>query len=121
MTYRDLIVWQKSMGLVTEIYRFSQDFPQSEVFGLSAQLRRSAVSIPSNIAEGYGRNSTQEYLRFLRISCGSLYELQTQLESAANLEYFTENVFHQLSKLSQEIEKMLNSLIRKLQIKSDCQ
>ena len=71
-TYRDLIVWQKAMGLVTEIYHHTKLFPAQERYGLALQLRRSSVSIPSNMAEGYGRNSTQDYIHFLRIANGSL-------------------------------------------------
>ena len=86
-TYRDLIVWQKSMVLVTEVYKISKEFPNDETYGLTSQIRRCAVSIPSNIAEGYGRNSTNDYIHFLRIATGSLYELQTQMEIALNLHY----------------------------------
>ena len=75
------------MVLVTEIYSITGIFPVSEIYGLTSQLRRSAVSIPSNIAEGYGRNSTNDYKRFLQIAVGSLYELQTQVEIACNLKY----------------------------------
>jgi len=70
--YKDLIVWQKSMRLVTEIYRYTTAYPKDEIFGLTSQIRRSAVSIPSNIAEGYGRKSTNEYLRFLQIAMASV-------------------------------------------------
>jgi len=76
-TYRDLKVWQRSMDVVTNVYRTSRSFPPDEVYGLTSQIRRSAVSVPSNIAEGYGRGTTTDYVRFLRISVGSLYELQT--------------------------------------------
>ena len=86
-TYRDLQVWQKSMTLVTEIYKISKGFPKDEAYGLTSQMRRCAISIPSNMAEGYGRNSTNEYLHFLRIATGSLYELQTQMEISMNLYY----------------------------------
>lgn len=86
-TYRDLIIWQKSMTLVTEVYTITTSFPACELYGLTNQMRRCAVSIPSNIAEGYGRNSTGDYKRFLQISVGSLFELQTQLEIAFNLKY----------------------------------
>jgi len=79
-SYRDLIVWQKSVDLVKNIYLCTQTFPKEEQYGLTNQMRRCAVSIPSNIAEGYGRNSTGDYKRFLHISLGSLYELQTQVE-----------------------------------------
>ena len=77
-TYRDLIVWQKSMALVTDVYRVTRVFPKNEQYGLTSQLRRCAVSIPSNIAEGYGRRASNDYLRFLSIANGSLFELQTQ-------------------------------------------
>jgi four helix bundle protein len=86
-SYRDLIVWQKSMTMVTAVYEATRRFPAEELYGLTAQIRRAAVSITSNIAEGYSRNSTADYIRFLRIACGSLYELRTQLEIAVNLGY----------------------------------
>ena len=79
-SFRDLMVWQKSMQLVTDLYRLTSDFPKTESYGLTSQLRRAAVSVPSNIAEGYGRHSTSDYIRFLQIAIGSLYELQTQVE-----------------------------------------
>ena len=85
-TFRELIVWQKSMSFVTEIYKISKQFPKDENFGLTSQIRRSAVSIPSNISEGYGREGLNDYLRFLNISMASLFELQTQLEISYNLE-----------------------------------
>ena len=92
-SYRDLFIWQKSMSLVTEIYSITKNFPVAEQYGLSNQMRRCAVSIPSNIAEGYGRNSTGDYKRFLKISVGSLFELQTQIEIAFNLTYITDTKF----------------------------
>ncbi len=79
-SFRDLVVWQKAMVLVEHVYGFSKLFPSDERYGLTAQIRRAAVSVPSNIAEGYGRHSTSDYIRFLQISLGSLNELQTQLE-----------------------------------------
>ena len=111
-SYRDLIVWQKSMGLVTDVYRQTKTFPRDEQYGLVPQLRRSAVSIPSNIAEGYGRGSTNDYVRFLQISRGSLYEMQTQLEIALNLEHIPKISFQDLDEKSREVERMLNSLIK---------
>jgi four helix bundle protein len=84
-TYRDLMVWQKAMQLVTDTYQITRNFPKEELYGLTSQIRRCSISIPSNMAEGYGRNSTEDYLRFLKISRGSLYELQTQIEIAYNL------------------------------------
>ena len=113
-TFRDLIVWQKSMDLVTQIYLASGNFPKSEFYGLISQLRRSAVSIPCNIAEGYGRRSTGDYVRFLQIFVGSLYELQTQLEIAKKLEYLTEFEFNGLYENTREIERMLLSLVSKI-------
>ena len=79
-TFRDLIVWQKSIDLVTNIYKVTTIFPNEELYGLTSQIRRAAVSIPSNIAEGYGRKATNEFVRFLQISMGSLFELKTQIE-----------------------------------------
>jgi four helix bundle protein len=116
-TFRDLVVWQKSMAMVTELYRLSAAFPKQEMYGLTSQIRRCAVSIPSNIAEGFGRQSTGDYLRFLSIAEGSLYELQTQLEIAVNLTYLTADQYHQLNAVTREIERMLTSLIRKLKAK----
>jgi four helix bundle protein len=113
-TYRDLIIWQKSLALVTEIYKITRTFPKDETYGLTAQMRRCAVSIPSNIAEGYGRNSSSDYVRFLRIAMGSLYELQTQLEISLNLKYLKVHNFKKLFESSREIERMLSSLIRKM-------
>ncbi|GJQ23431.1 hypothetical protein BIY37_05610 [Candidatus Brocadia sapporoensis] len=83
--YRDLVVWQKSMVLVTNVYSTTRLLPKAEFYGLVSQIRRSAISIPDNIAEGYGRYSTNDYTRFLQIAFGSLYELQTQLEICLNL------------------------------------
>jgi len=113
-TYRDLIVWQKAMQFVTSVYTKSASFLQIEQFGLTSQVRRSAVSIPSNIAEGYGRNSTGDYTRFLQIALGSPFEIQTQLEIAFNLNYILVNDFQTLFGQSREIERMLSSLINKL-------
>ena len=113
-TYRELIVWQKSMDLVTSIYQVSKLFPNDENFGLTSQLRRSAISIPSNISEGYGRNSLNDYIRFLNISVGSLYEVQTQIEIAFNLKYIENEQFKSIYDSTREIERMMSSLIRKL-------
>lgn len=116
-TYRGLQVWQKSMTLVTEVYKISKGFPKDEAYGLTSQIRRCAISIPSNMAEGYGRNSTNEYIHFLRIATGSLYELQTQMEISMNLCYLNRDEFDKLYEVSREIERMLSSLIRKLSSK----
>ncbi len=113
-TYRDLIVWQKAMILVTMIYQKANSLPAEERYGLISQLKRSAVSIPSNIAEGYGRNYRKDYLRFLKFARGSLFESQTQIEIAVNLSLIEPNSIQELALLSTEVEKMLNSLIRNL-------
>jgi four helix bundle protein len=95
-TYRDLHVWQKSYGLCRLVYTATARFPRAEVYGLAAQIRRAAVSIPSNIAEGMGRRSTAEFLRFLRIAYGSHCELGTQLLLARDLEYISAPQHQQL-------------------------
>ncbi len=117
-TFRDLIFWQKSMDLVTQIYRASGNFPKVEFYGLISQMRRSAVSIPSNIAEGYGRRSTGDYIRHLQISVGSLYELQTQLEISKNLGFISELEFDNQYDTTREIERMLLSLVSKIKSSS---
>ncbi len=107
--YRELIVWQKSMDLVVSVYKTIDSLPNIEKFALSDQIRRCSVSIPSNIAEGAGRNHTKEFIQFLYISLGSLYELQTQLEISKRVGYISNIV--ELNKKTLEIEKMLNALI----------
>ena len=114
-SYRDLIVWQKSMNLVTLIYKLVLELPENEKYGLTPQIKRSAISIPSNIAEGYGRNYRKDYSRFLQIARGSLFENQTQLEIAVNLDFIKAENLEEIKELSIEIEKMLNSLIKKLE------
>ena len=99
------------MAMVTDFYRVTRDFPKDELYGLTSQIRRSAVSIPSNIAEGYGRNSPKDYIRFLQIANGSLFELQTQLEIGFNLGFVSNHDFEKLSENTREIERMLSSLI----------
>ena len=110
-SYRDLIIWQKSMLLCKEVYLLTKNFPKEEAYGLTSQIRRSAISIPSNIAEGKGRNGNREFVRFLQIALDSVYELQTQLELSSELS-LTQDIDDTLS-LSIEIEKMINSLITK--------
>jgi four helix bundle protein len=112
--YKDLIVWQKSMNLVTMVYEKSRSFPKEDTYGLTSQIRRCAVSIPSNIAEGYGRRTSGDYIRFLRMTSGSLYELQTQMEIAKNLCYLSESEFQKVEANAIELEKMLSSMISKL-------
>ena len=112
--FRNLLIWQKSMILVTEIYKITRTFPKEEAFGLTSQLRRCSVSIPSNIAEGYGRGSDTEFKRFLSITLGSLFELQTQIEIAYNIQYINEDIFKNFYDHSREIEIMLTSFINKI-------
>ncbi|KAF2328847.1 four helix bundle protein [Flavobacterium ginsenosidimutans] len=112
--FKKILVWQKSISLVTKIYKATSTFPKEEMFGLTSQIRRSSVSIPSNIAEGSGRESSKDFLRFLYISLGSIFEMQTQLEIAKNIIYINEEEFNLLYEDSREIERMLASLIRKL-------
>lgn len=113
-SYRDLIVWQKSIRLVKNIYVATKSFPKEELYGLTNQLKRCAVSIPSNIAEGYGRNSTGDYKRFLHVAVGSLYELQTQIETSFQLKYLDKANFESITVLCTEIDKMLYALIQKV-------
>ncbi len=112
-SYRDLLVWQKAMDLVTEVYKLTQAFPSAEIYSLTSQIRRCAVSIPSNIAEGYGRNATGEYKRFLQIAVGSLFELQTQIEISYNLNYVSKDIFDNFFEKTKELDRMLLSLIKK--------
>ncbi len=110
---KQLKIWQKAMDLTTEVYQLSDDFPKEEKYGLTSQIRRSAVSIPSNIAEGAGRNSNKEFAHFLAVSNGSAYELQTQLLIAKNLNLITASLEHLLDQLDQ-IQKMNYALQMKL-------
>ncbi|MCR5862174.1 four helix bundle protein [Flavobacterium sp. J372] len=116
--FRNLIVWQKAMTLVTNVYQATQHLPREESFGLTSQIRRSSISIPSNIAEGYGRNSDTELSRFLNITIGSLFELQTQLEIAYNIGYLNQELFNNLFDQSREVEIMLSSLNKKVRSKN---
>lgn len=113
-SYRDLIVWQKAMDLVVQGYKITKSLPKNEEYCLSAQLRNCLVSVPSNIAEGFGRSHKNDFCRFLDISRGSLYELQTQIEVSFRLEYINQELFESVSEKSMEIEKMLNKLISNL-------
>ncbi len=113
-SYRELIVWQKAMDLAVEIYRLVKLLPKSEIYALSDQMRRVAVSIPSNIAEGQGRNSTKEYVKLLSIARGSQTELETQLEICLRLEYLSVSDAEVALGLCQEISKMLVTMMKKL-------
>ena len=110
--HRDLDVWMKSMELVTQIYRMTKGFPTDELYGLISQMRRSAVSIPSNIAEGAGRGSQKEFIQFLYIALGSLAELETQLQISKNLEYLDD--IEDCRNMIQRIRKMIIGLMNSL-------
>jgi len=116
--YRDLLVWQRAMELVKEIYRVTKSFPKEEVYGLTAQIRRAAIAVPSNIAEGKGRYSTADVNHFLVQARGSLYELETQVLIATDLKYLSEAESKKLLDSSDEVAKLLNGLIRSLREKS---
>ena len=113
--YKDLIVWQKAIALSIEIYRLVKILPKFETYGLADQMRRAVVSIPSNIAEGKGRNSAREFVHFLSIARGSQKELETQIYLCTQLEYFTDEDASVAFNLCEEVGKMLNALIIKLQ------
>jgi len=113
-SYQDLIAWQKAMDLVTEIYEVSHKFPREEIFALTSQLRRAAVSIPSNIAEGQGRSSRKEFLYFLGNAKGSLSEVETQVLIARKLDYIDDEVSNSLLNLSAEVGRILNGLLASL-------
>lgn len=113
-SYKDLVVWQHSMNLVESVYKITVRIPKSEQFELASQMRRAVVSVPSNIAEGYGRRATGEYRHHLSISRGSLLELETQLLIARRLKYVDDVALSPLLKDIEAINKMLNSLISKL-------
>jgi len=115
-SYRNLLVWQKSMKFVQEVYAASGTFPREEMYGLTSQVRRAAVSIPSNIAEGHGRRSQREFSQFLRISRGSVMEVETQLQIAASLGFISETRSYHLLKQSEELGKMLDGLSSSIRV-----
>lgn len=116
-TYKDLIVWQRSIQLVTTVYSLTKTFPSDERFGLVSQLNRAVISIPSNIAEGWGRELSKNYLQFLRISRGSLMEVETMILISKNLGYINEENFKELNKEIEEVGKILQGLIKSVQQK----
>ena len=109
--YQDLIAWQKAKALATEIYRATENFPEAEMYGLTSQLRRAAVSVPSNIAEGQGRLTKGEFCHFLGQARGSLLELETQLAISVDLSFLQEAEFKKLQEHSAEVCRILNGLI----------
>lgn len=117
--YRDLIVWQKSMDLVDEIYKLVKKLPKEETYALADQMRRACVSIPSNIAEGYERNSSKEYIQFLTIAKSSRAELETQLYICVRQNYLTQKETTLAFSLCDEIRKILKTLINKTKSEND--
>ncbi|MBT8352807.1 MAG: four helix bundle protein [Deltaproteobacteria bacterium] len=115
--YKELKVWQKSYQLCLEIYKITKRFPTEEKYGLTSQIRRAAVSVPSNIAEGYGRKTTPEYIRFLYIAYGSNCEMETQILLSCDLDYIEADKLEILQGSIGEIERMLKALIKSLEIK----
>lgn len=118
-SFRDLVVWQKAMDLVALVYAVTRRFPEDERYALVSQLKRASVSIPSNIAEGYGRHSTADYVRFLQIALGSLNELQTQMELSIRLKFVERDEVKESLALCSEIEKMLVVLSAKLRTRTE--
>lgn len=116
-SYQELIVWQKAMDLVVSIYQATRTLPREEMFGLTSQMRRAAVSIPSNIAEGQGRHITKEFLNHLSIACGSLNELETQLLIAKRLELLDQDQANHILVQMAEVARLLNALSNALQSK----
>ena len=112
--FRDLQIWKRSHGLTLEIYRLTKGFPKTETYGLVSQMRRSASSIPTNIAEGCGRNTDKDFARFLDNSMGSASELEYQLILAQDLEYIPQDTFERTISELTEIKRMLNAFIPRL-------
>ena len=110
--YKELKVWQRSYQLCLKIYKVTKIFPKEERYGLTSQIRRSAVSIPSNIAEGYGRKTTADYIRYLYISYGSVCELETQILLSMDLGYIDSAIIEKIKDEIQQIERMLKGLIK---------
>jgi four helix bundle protein len=116
-SFRDLLVWQRSMQLTVAVYKMTRDFPREEAYGLTSQLRRSAVSIPSNIAEGQGRLNAAEFRQFLGVARGSNCELLTQLEISRALGFGDANLIEEAECLCGEVGKMINSILKSLNAK----
>jgi four helix bundle protein len=110
-SYRDLIAWQKAMALAQRVYELSQELPKSEVYGLLTQIRRAAVSVPSNIAEGQGRLTDAQFRHFLGNARGSLYEVQTQLELAGSLGFLDRRLVQELMDQGWEVARLINGLL----------
>ena len=118
-SFKELDVWKRSVAFTTELYKLTARFPETERFGLTSQIRRAAMSVPANIAEGWGRGSTREYVQFLTIARGSLMELETHLIVGCNLTFLTPDELRVASKAIEEIGKMLNGLIGALKSRQE--
>lgn len=114
--HKTLLVWQKAYELSLKVYKLTQSFPGEERFGLTSHIRRTATSIPSNIAEGCGRDGNRELHRFMSIACGSLNELDCQLMIAHDMEYISDDVYNELDALLIEVSKMLTTYMSKLEL-----
>ena len=115
--YRELIAWQKAMRLVSRVYELSDHFPADEKFGLTSQIRRAAISVPSNVAEGQGRDSTKEFVRHLSIAYGSLMEVETQILIGVDLKYLDDETAEVFLQESAEAGRIINGLMRSLRRK----
>ena len=113
-TFRDLVAWQKGVALSLMVYRLTKRFPDEEKFGMISQMRRSAVSIPANIAEGYGRGRRAEYIRYLEIGRGSLFELQTYVELAREMQWVDGEDLAAVARLADEVDRDVSALLRSL-------
>jgi four helix bundle protein len=113
--FRTLMAWKKAYELTIEVYRLSKKFPKEEIYGLTSQLQRAAVSVPANVAEGYERNHRKEYLQFLFIAKGSLGEIETYLLLAKDLGYLSENEYTSASQIREETSRIIKGLIRALE------
>ena len=116
-SYKDLLIWQKGIEITDKVYLLTKSFPNEEIYSLTNQIKRATVSIPSNIAEGFGRNSTKSYVNFLKISRGSLYELETQLIIAEKQNFISDlDLLQSIIDLISEEGKMINSYINKIEL-----
>ncbi|HTX75045.1 MAG TPA: four helix bundle protein [Terracidiphilus sp.] len=114
--YRDLVVWQKAMELARAIYHETASLPKTEMFGIQAQMRRAAVSVPSNVAEGHGRLDDGHFRQFLATARGSLFELQTQLELSRDLKFISEASAERLMGMSEEVARLINGLLKSMEV-----
>ena len=118
-SFKDLIVWQKSHSLVLQVYKHTQDFPSTEIYGLTSQMRRAAYSVPANIVEGHARNTRKDFIRFLNISRASLEELKYFTLLATDLNYLDKSYYEELNEKQVEVSKILYTFIKNLSNKSD--